>query len=329
MQNRLVALAAVVVALLFVAYSAAFTINPTNQALVLQFGQVKRSITESGLYFKIPLVQNVEYIDRRILDLDLESQEVRTSDQKQLIVDAFSRYRIADPVRFYQSVRTVEAGNQRLSTFLQSSLRAVLADAPFFAVVRDQRAQMMDQIKRLVDTQARQLGIEVVDVRIRRADLPVQNGQAVFQRMQTERQREAAELRARGSEESQRIRAKAAAEREIILAEANRDSERARGEGEAQRNAIFASIVGRDPEFYAFYRSLQAYEASLKAGDTRMVLSPKSDFFRFFNAPTSIGLPRVPEQPAAAAPAGAEGAAGGGTSNGAGGTAPTTPAPTP
>jgi membrane protease subunit HflC len=298
MSNRLTALAAVFVALVVLAYSSAFTINPTNQALVLQFGQVKRSITESGLYFKIPLIQNVEYIDKRILDLDLESQEVRASDQKQLIVDAFSRYRIADPVRFFQSVRTVEAANQRLSTFLQSSLRAVIADAPFFAVVRDSRAQMMDQIKRLVDTQARLLGIEVVDVRIRRADLPAQNSQAVFQRMQTERQREASELRARGSEESQRIRAKAAAEREVILAEANRDSERARGEGEAQRNGIFASVVGRDPEFYAFYRSLQAYEASMKATDTRMVLSPKSDFFRFFNAPTTIGLPHVPETPA-------------------------------
>lgn len=301
MSNRLAALGAVVVAAAAVAYSSAFTINPTNQALVLQFGQVKRAITESGIYFKVPLIQNVEFIDRRILDLDLESQEARTSDQKQLIVDAFSRYRVADPVLFYQAVRTIDAANQRLSTFLQSSLRAVLADAPFFAVVRDSRAEMMEQIKRLVDRQARQLGIEVVDVRIRRADLPQQNGQAVFQRMQTERQREASELRARGSEESQRIRAKAAAEREIILAEANRDSERARGEGEAQRNAIFASIVGKDPEFYAFYRSLQAYEASMKAGDTRMVLSPKSDFFRFFNAPTKIGLPPVAQEPAAPA----------------------------
>jgi membrane protease subunit HflC len=305
MPNRLAAAIGALVVLAIIAYSSAFTINPTNQALVLQFGQVKRSITESGLYFKIPLIQNVEIIDRRILDLDLESQEVRSSDQKQLIVDAFSRYRVADPVRFYQTVRTIEAGNQRLSTFLQSSLRAIIADAPFFDVVRDKRQLMMEQIKRLVDTQARQLGIEVVDVRIRRADLPTQNSQAIFQRMQTERQREASELRARGSEESQRIRAKAAAEREIILAEANRDSERSRGDGEAQRNGIFASIVGKDPEFYAFYRSLQAYEASLKASDTRMILSPKSDFFRFFNAPTALGLPKVAETPATtpAAPA--------------------------
>jgi membrane protease subunit HflC len=303
MPTRFAALLAVLAALVVGAYSSAFVIDPTNQALVLQFGQVKRAVTESGLYFKVPLIQNVEFLDRRILDLDLASQEARTSDQKQLIVDAFSRYRIADPVRFFQAVRTIEAGNQRLSTFLQSSLRAVLADEPFFAVVRDKRAEMMEEIKKLVDTQAQQLGIEVVDVRIRRADLPVQNSQAVFQRMQTERQREASELRARGSEESQRIRAKAAAEREVILAEANRDAERARGQGEAQRNAIFAGVVGKDAEFYAFYRSLQAYEATMKPADTRMVLTPKSDFFRFFNAPSALATPPVPPVPAAPPPA--------------------------
>jgi membrane protease subunit HflC len=302
MPTRFAIGAAVIGALAIGTYASVFVVDPTKQALVLEFGAVKRSVTEPGLYFHKPFIQNVEYLNRRILDLDLDSQEARTSDQKQLIVDAFMRYRISDPVLFFQKVRTVQAGNQRLSTFLQSSLRAVLADAPFFSVVRDDRAQLMDQIKKLVDAQAAGLGIQVVDVRIRRADLPPQNSQAVFQRMQTERQREASELRAKGSEESQRIRAKAAAEREILLAEANRDADRARGEGEALRNSIFATVVGKDPEFYAFYRSLQAYEAAFKAGDTRMILSPKSDFFRYFNAPTDLGKDR-PAAQAAPAPA--------------------------
>lgn len=305
---------AVLVVLGIAAYGSAFIVSPTAQALVLQFGQVKRAIQEPGLYFKVPFIQNVEYLDKRILDLDLESQEVIASDQKRLIVDAFARYRIVDPVQFYQTVRTVSGGNQRLNTFTSSALRANLADATFSSVVRDERSVLMDRIKKAVDTQASTIGVDIVDVRIRRADLPQQNSAAIFQRMQTERQREATELRARGAEESQRIRAKSDAEREIILAEARRDAERLRGEGDAQRNRVFAEAFGRDPEFFAFYRSMQAYEQSMKAGDTRMVMSPNSDFFRFFADPsgraraTPVPMPGAPATgaappPAAAAPA--------------------------
>lgn len=298
MKSGLLGIAGVVaVLLLIVAYGSAFVVNPTSQALVIQLGQVTRAITEPGLYFKIPFIQNVEYIDRRILDLDLESQEVIASDQKRLIVDAFARYRIADPVLFYQAVRTVQGGNMRLNTFLSSALRAVLADATFSAVVRDERASLMEKIKTAVDRQAKQIGVDIVDVKIRRADLPQQNSAAIFQRMQTERQREATELRARGAEESQRIRSKADAEREIIVAEARRDSERARGEGDALRNRIFAEAYGKDPEFFTFYRSMIAYEQGLKAADTRMVISPSSDFFRYFSNPNGA------VKPAPAAPA--------------------------
>lgn len=298
MKSGLLGIAGVVaVLLLIVAYGSAFVVNPTSQALVIQLGQVTRAITEPGLYFKIPFIQNVEYIDRRILDLDLESQEVIASDQKRLIVDAFARYRIADPVLFYQAVRTVQGGNMRLNTFLSSALRAVLADATFSAVVRDERASLMEKIKTAVDRQAKQIGVDIVDVKIRRADLPQQNSAAIFQRMQTERQREATELRARGAEESQRIRSKADAEREIIVAEARRDSERARGEGDALRNRIFAEAYGKDPEFFTFYRSMIAYEQGMKAADTRMVISPTSDFFRYFSDPNGA------VKPAPAAPA--------------------------
>jgi len=280
-------LGVLVVAVLVVAAGAAYVVSPTNQALVLQFGQVRRAVVEPGLYFKVPFIQNVEYLDKRILDIDLESQELIASDKKRLVVDAFARYRIVDPVQFYQTVRDVRGGNQRLNTFVSSAVRAVLADAGFFAVVRDDRAGLMEKIRAQVEHEAKGIGVDIVDVKIRRADLPQKNSEAVFQRMQTERQREATELRAKGSEESQRIRAKADAEKEILLAEASRDAERARGSGDAERIKVFAEAFGKDPDFFAFWRSMQAYEAAMKAGDTRMLLSPQSsDFFRYLTDPT-------------------------------------------
>ena len=271
-------------------YSSAFVVDPKWQALVLQFGEVRGMVTEPGLSFKRPFIENVEYLPKLILDLEQGPQEIIASDQKRLIVSAFARYRIADPGQFYRTVRTVQAGDQRLQTFMSSTLRAVLADAPFSAIVRDARAELMNRIKVEVDKRARELGIEVVDVRIRRADLPTQNGRAIFERMKTERQREAIEIRAKGSAESQRIIARAEADRVIIMAEATRDANRVSGEGEATRAQIFADAYGRDQEFFAFYRSLQAYEAAFKAGDgksgdTRLLISPTSDFFRYFSNP--------------------------------------------
>ncbi len=287
MKNGFLGLAgiAVVIVIAFVS-GVAFVVTPTTQALVLQFGQVKRPIVEPGLYFKVPFVQNVEYLDKRILDIDLDPQELIASDKKRLVADAFARYRIVDPVQFYQSVRTVAGGNQRLNTFVSSAVRAVLADATFFDVVRDDRAGLMEKIRKQVDEEAKGIGVQVVDVKLRRADLPQKNSEAVFQRMQTERQREATELRAKGGEESQRIRARADAEKEIVLAEAARDADRSRGEGDAERIKILAEAYGKDASFFAFYRSMQAYEASMKGSDTRVLVAPSSsEFFRFLADP--------------------------------------------
>ena len=287
MKTGFLGLGAVLVAgALFVLSGAAFVVSPTNQVLVLQFGQVRRAVVEPGLYFKVPFIQNVEYLDKRILDIDLDPQELIASDKKRLVVDAFARYKIVDPVQFYQGVRTIAGGNQRLNTFVSSAVRAVLADAGFFEVVRDDRAGLMEKIRKQVDEEAKGIGVAIVDVKLRRADLPQKNSEAVFSRMQTERQREATELRAKGAEESSRIRAKADAEKEIVLAEANRDAERARGDGDAERIKIFAEAFNKDPDFFAFYRSMQAYEASMKGSDTRVLMSPgSSDFFRYLTDP--------------------------------------------
>lgn len=287
MKSGFLGLFGILAAVLIVVVSgAAFVVTPTTQALVLQFGEVRRAVVQPGLYFKIPLVQNVEYLDKRILDIDLQPQELIASDQKRLVVDAFARYRISDPVQFYQTVRTIQGGNMRLNTFVYSAVRAVLSDATLFAVVRDDRAGLMEKIRTQVGAEAKGIGVEVVDVKIRRADLPQKNSEAVFQRMQSERQREATELRAKGSEAAQRIRAKADAEKAILLAEAGRDAERVRGEGDAERIKVFADAFGKDPEFFAFYRSMQAYEKSLQSTDTRLLISPESSqFFRYLTGP--------------------------------------------
>lgn len=297
----LIIAAAAVVALV----SAAFIVYPTQQALVLQFGEVKRPITEPGIYFKVPFIQNVIMIDRRILDLDMPAQEVIASDQKRLVVDAFARYRITNPVRFYQTVErgSISEANNRLTTFVQSSLRAVLADASFVAVVRDQRPQLMESIRDRVTARAADIGVQVIDVKIRRADLPEANSQAIYRRMETERQREATEIRAQGEEAARRIRAQANREATVVKAEADRESEQIRGDGDAERNKIFAEAYGSDPDFFAFYRSMLAYEQGLSSGDTRMVLSPNSSFFRYFGNPAGNNGKPAPSAPAAGAPA--------------------------
>lgn len=288
MKNSFGLVLAVVAALVLIGlYSALFTVYQTQQALVLRFGEPVRIIEEPGLNVKIPLVDSVIFVDKRILDLENPSQEVIAADQKRLVVDAFARYRIVNPLRFYQSVGTIEGANSRLATILNSSLRRVLGESSFTQVVRDQREALMGRIRDQVNREAAGFGISVIDVRIRRADLPEANSQAVFQRMQTERQREAAEIRAQGAEAAQTIRARSDRDSTIIVAEANATADKLRGEGEAQRNEIFAQAYTQDRGFFDFYRSMQAYEASMKSGDTRMLLAPDSEFFRFFNNPAA------------------------------------------
>ncbi len=271
--------------LIFVGFNSYYTVHQTQQALVLQFGRVIGAVSEPGLHFKIPFVQNVEYFDRRILDLDSPAQEVIASDRKRLVVDAYSRYRIVNPLLFYQTIRTEAVARSRLSTVLNASLRRVLGESTFQAVVRDEREALMGRITDIMNVEAAKFGLLIVDTRIKRADLPEANSLAVYRRMQTERQREAADFRAQGEEQSRRVRANANREVTIIKAEATRDGEKLRGEGDAERNRIFADAFTRDPDFFAFYRAMQAYENGLNSGDTRLVLSPDSEFFRYFNDP--------------------------------------------
>ena len=265
--------------------SALFTVHQTQQALVLQFGDPKRVITEPGLHFKVPFIQNAIYVDRRVLDFDAEANEVILGDQKRLVVDAFARYRIVDPLRFYQSVGTEGILRGRIDTILDASLRKTLGEVPLFTVLSADRAELMNQIRDQANTETKQFGIDILDVRIKRADLPAENSQAIYRRMQTEREREAKELRAQGAELAQRIRSRADRERRVIIAEAEKDGQIIRGEGDAQAVKIFADAFGQDVDFFTFYRSMQAYRQALGDDNTSFVLSPDSEFFRFFNNP--------------------------------------------
>ncbi len=274
--------------IIFLAFSSLFTVHQTQQAIVLQFGDPRKVITEAGLHVKLPFVQNVIYIDKRILDLDSATEELIAADQKRLVVDAFTRYKIIDPLKFYISLRDMPRANSRLAATVSSSMRSVVGEAPFEDIVRDDREKLMGKIKVLVNEQAFDFGIEIVDVRIRRADLPEANSQAIYRRMQTERQQEAAEFRAKGQEVSRAIRAQADKDVTVLLAEASRDADIIRGQGDACRNRIFATAYGQDPDFFAFYRSMQSYEKALQENSTTMVLSPDSAFFKYLNDPNAV-----------------------------------------
>ena len=267
------------------AYFSFFIVHQNEQAIVLEFGKPVRIINEPGLYWKIPVVQTVDYFDKRILDLDTASQEVTASDQKRLIVDAFARYRIVDPLLFYQTVRSERVVRSRLGPIVESSLRRVLGGSTFQDLVKDNRETLMKRIAQQVNDEGKEFGLEVVDVRIKRADLPEQNSKNIFDRMRAERQRQAAEIRAEGTGAANSIRANADREVTVIKADATREGERIRGDGDAERNRIFADAFNRDPDFFAFYRSMQAYEAGIRSSDTRMLLTPDSEFFKYFSNP--------------------------------------------
>jgi modulator of FtsH protease HflC len=295
-----VVVAILLVVAVIVGYSTLFTVNQTQQALVVRLGKPVRVITEPGLNAKLPFVDNVIYIDKRLLNIESPAQEITLSSRdnssiigvgEKLVVDAFARYRITDPLKFYQTVG-ISGADAQLSVLLNSALRSVLGPATLTDVVRDKRDELMVKMRDQIDVRAKPYGIEVVDVRIRRADLPPKNSQAVYQRMQTERQREAAEFRAQGSQKSQEIRARADRDVTVLLAEANSQAEQIRGQGDSERNRIFADAYSRDPDFFGFYRSMQAYDKSMQRGDTRLVLKPDSDFFRYFSDPSGQALPR-------------------------------------
>ncbi len=312
-RNMLIGIGAVAAAVLVLAMSSLFTVYQTHQALVLQLGNPKRVIKEPGLHFKLPFIQNVVYIDRRVLDYDAPAQELILGDQKRLVVDAFARYRITDPLRFYQAAGTETILRGRLGPILEASLRKVLGEVALFTVLSADRAELMGRIQDQANEEAKQFGIDIIDVRIKRADLPPENNQAIYRRMQTEREREAKELRAQGAELAQRIRARADRERRVLIAKAKKEAQIERGKGDAEAVRIFAEAFGKDMDFFAFYRSMQAYRNALSDDNTSFVLSPDGEFFRFFNqadltplreADSGRDTPQrsLAEQPAAPAP---------------------------
>jgi modulator of FtsH protease HflC len=291
MKNPLTAFAGLVILILAIVVLAGsvFTVQQTEQALVLRFGEAtpgRSLVTDPGLHFKFPLIETVVYIDNRILDLETSKQEVLASDNNRIEVDAFLRYKIVDPLRFYQTVGSSQGADGALSNVLNSAVRRVLGEANISQIVRDQRAELMVKIRNQVESEGTKFGVTIVDVRIRRADLPRQISEKVFSRMQTERQREAAEFRAQGSEQAQKITAKADRDAVVLRAQAQQEGDTLRGQGEAERNTIFAAAYSKDPQFFAFWRSMQAYETGLRSSDTRMIMSPNSNFFRFFGNPT-------------------------------------------
>jgi len=267
-----------------VVYLSLFTVKEINQAIVLQFGDPKKVIATPGLQVKIPFIQNVEFIDRRILSLDPQPEEVIASDQKRLIVDAYARFRIIDPLKFYVSVGDERVARSRLATIINSRLRSVLGTQSLATLLSEDRSKQMAIIQEGVNVEAKKFGIEIIDVRIKRADLPQANSEAIYKRMQTEREREAKEFRARGAEMAVTITSTADKEVTVLLANAKKKSEIMKGEGDGQRNKIFANAFGKDPEFFSFYRAMQAYEKALIGGDTSLILSPDSDFFKFFGS---------------------------------------------
>ncbi len=286
MSRTLAAIGFAIAVLGVVGSASVFTVNEAQQALVLQFGEPRRVVREPGLKFKVPFIQEVRILDRRVLDLDPPVEQVILADQKRLDVDAFARYRIHDPLRFYQTAGTEAVAETRMNATVNSALRRVLGNVTVLAVLSDERTKIMTDIKNQVNAEAQRFGIEIVDVRIRRADMPQETSQSIFARMRSEREREASEARAQGQEQAQQIRARAERERTVMVAEAQRDAQILRGEGDNTALKLIAEVTSKDPEFYGFYRSLEAYRKALNKDDTTMVLSPNSEFFRYFGKPT-------------------------------------------
>jgi membrane protease subunit HflC len=285
MNSRILAVLGIIVLIGgVIAYSALFTVHQTQQALVLQFGEPKRVVRDPGLHAKIPFVQNVIFLDKRMLSFEGAGEEVIASDRKRLVVTSFLRYHIEDPLRFFQTVGNQNVARQRLNALLTSSLRQVIGTVPFQTILTGERAELMAQIAARVNAESKDLGITISDVRIKRADLPEANNQAIYARMKTEREREAREFRAQGAEISQRIRSRADREKVVLVAEAQKQAQILRGEGDGKAVRISAEAFGTDVEFFTFYRSMQAYRESLGSESTTMVLSPDSDFFRYFGS---------------------------------------------
>jgi len=287
-RSVLGALGAIIVAAVVVAWGSLFTVSQQQQALVLQFGDPKRAIPDPGLKVKLPFIQDVQYFEKRILDIDPPKQQLILVDQKRLDVESYARYRIVDPLRFYQTVNNEAGARARLGAIINSALRRVLGNESLTNILSTRRAQITQAIFQEVNQVATPLGIEMVDVRIKRADYPDQTSQAIYARMKSEREREAREFRAEGFEVAQQVRSDADRQRVVIVATAQKEAQTVRGQGDGQAIQIYADAFGQDPQFFAFYRSMEAYKQSLADGSTTLVLSPDNQFFRFFNDITGI-----------------------------------------
>ena len=280
----------VLAAVAWLAQAALFTVNQTEQVLVVQFGEVVRPIDQPGLHIKVPLIQSIISFDKRLLNVELPGEEVILGDQRRLIVDSFTVFRISNPLRFYQAIGPVPEGIRgRLNSIVTASLRRVLGRNTLLDVLSADRERIMTAIKELVNTEMQNFGVTIEDVRIRRADLPAENTQAILSRMQSERQRVAAQARAEGAEASAKIRAEAERERTVLLAEARATAEKTRGDGEAEATKIFAKSFGQDQEFFSIWRTLQGYREAFDTGNARLVLTPDNDYLRYLQAPPKPG----------------------------------------
>ena len=273
---------ACLIALVF-AFDTFFVVNQTEQAVVFQFGKPKRVVKDAGLKIKVPFLENVIHFDNRLQEINTEDKEVIASDQKRLIINAFVKYKIVDPILYYTRVRDEYGFENKFSTILDSSLRQVIGEVPLNSLLSEKRVDVMEKIQDVVDAKAKQFGVEIVDVRITRSDLPQANSNAIYKRMQTDREREAREIRAEGEEMAQKIRANTDKEKTFLLAEARKQAEVIMGEGEATANKIYSKSYSKDPEFYEFYRTMQAYKNSLNNGKTKLILSPNSEFLKGIN----------------------------------------------
>lgn len=285
MSTKSIASIVVLVLVAFIGLNSLFIVSEREQAIVVQFGNPKRTVPDPGLHAKIPFFEQVIFIDKRILSLDIRPQELLASDQRRILVDSFARYKVVDPLRRYQAAATDSIASDLLEGIMVSTVRQVLASQPMQAIVSGQRATLMEQISRLTNERAASIGLEVVDVRLKRVDLPAQNSQAIFRRMETERQQEAAEKRAEGQRDAVKITSDADRQVAVLVAEAEKKAQVIRGEADGRAVKIFAEAFGKDEEFFEFYRTMQAYRVSLGKDDTRLILSPDSEFFKLFVGP--------------------------------------------
>lgn len=280
-MNKIYALIISALILLFLIANSLFVVTQKETAVVMQFGEAVKVVEEPGLNFKIPFIQNIQFLDKRILHVMAEEKELTASDEKRVIVDAYAKYKITDPVKFIKTLYNYSGANLRLNKILESAMRTIIGRYPLNTLLTQERSNLMLQIKELAHKEVRTYGIDIIDVRILKSDLPTENSAAIYQRMQTEREKEAKQIRAEGEEIAAKIRSKADKESKIILADSYMKAQKVKGEGDGEAAKLYNQVYSRDTEFFKFYRSLRAYKTSLDEKNTKFIISPKSEFFKY------------------------------------------------